>query len=55
MDRLERIIKVNDEFEFQLQKFIDVASNIKDEELRTRLIAQMIKCQKTLIDIMEKE
>ena len=39
--KLEKIIKENDEFEFELQKLLDISSNIENEDLRTRLIAQL--------------
>ena len=47
--KLEKIIKENDKFEFELQKLLDISSNIENEDLRTRLIAQFIKCQEIKI------
>ena len=34
--KLEKIIKENDKFEFELQKLLDISSNIENEDLRTR-------------------
>ncbi len=52
---IERFIKENNEYEFELQKFLDIASNIKDEELRLRVMTQMIKCQEKLAEILENK
>lgn len=48
--KLEKIIKENDKFEFELQKLLDISSNIENEDLRTRLIAQFIKCQEIILN-----
>lgn len=42
------------EYLFELQKFIDIADNIKDQELKKLIIAQMLKCDKCLTNIAEK-
>ena len=55
MKKIAKIVKENENFEFELQKFMDISSNIKDEELRIRIMAQMIKCQKAMLEILEKE
>ena len=46
----EKIIKENDKFEIELQKLLDISSNIENEDLRTRLIAQFIKCQEIILN-----
>ena len=48
--KLKKIIEENDKFEFELQKLLDIASNIENEELRTRLISQFIKCQEIILN-----
>ena len=55
MKNIEKIIKENEKYEFELQKFIDISSNIKDEELKIRIVAQMVKCQKVMLEILKKE
>jgi len=37
-----------------LQKFLDIAENIEDEELRKSIIVQMIKCDKLLTELAEE-
>ena len=39
---------------FELQKFLDLADNIEDEELKKMLISQMIRCDRTLTGIAER-
>ncbi len=38
---------------FELQKFLDVVENVKDEELRKEIIAQMLKCDKRITQLAE--
>ncbi len=38
---------------FELQKFFDIAENIKDEDLKQRVIFQMLKCDKVLTNLAE--
>lgn len=38
----------------QLQKFFDLADNIQDEKLKKAVIGQMLKCDETLTQIIEK-
>ncbi len=38
----------------QLQKFLDLADNIADEDLRKRIIYQMHKCDETLTKMIEE-
>lgn len=55
MNKLRKIINENKTYEFELQKFIDISSNIQDEELKIRIMAQMIKCQNLILEILKKE
>ena len=45
----------NKKYLFELQKFLDLADNIEDEELRKIIISQMLKCDKCLTEIAEDE
>ena len=38
---------------FELQKFLDIVENVKDEELRKEIIAQMLKCDKRVTQLAE--
>lgn len=38
---------------FELQKFFDVVENVKNEELRKEIIAQMLKCDKRITQLAE--
>ena len=44
----------NEQYLFELQKFMDLADNIENENLRKLIIAQMLKCDKRLTIIAEK-
>lgn len=44
----------NEQYLFELQKFMDLADNIENENLRKLIIAQMLKCDKRLTIIGEK-
>lgn len=44
----------NSQYLFELQKFLDLADNIEDENLRKLVISQMLKCDKCVTDIAEK-
>lgn len=44
----------NEQYLFELQKFMDLADNIENENLRKLIIAQMLKCDKCLTSIAEK-
>lgn len=52
--KLEKIIKENDKFGIELQKLLDISSNIENEDLRTRLIAQFIKCQEIILNHIQE-
>ena len=48
---------INSQYLFELQKFLDLADNIEDEDLRKLIISQMLKCEKCdkcVTDIAEK-
>ena len=44
----------NTQYLFELQKFLDIADNIKNENLRKDVIAQMLKCDKRLTQLAEE-
>ena len=44
----------NEQYIFELQKFMDLADNIENENLRKLIIAQMLKCDKRLTIIAER-
>ena len=44
----------NSQYLFELQKFLDLADNIEDENLRKLIISQMLKCDKCVTSIAEK-
>ena len=45
----------NSQYLFELQKFLDLADNIKDSELRKLIIYQMIKCDKCITNIAKEK
>ena len=44
----------NKQYLFELQKFLDLADNIKDENLKKVIIYQMIKCDQCITNIAEE-
>ena len=44
----------NSKYLFELQKFLDLADNIEDENLRKLIISQMLKCDKCVTNIAEE-
>lgn len=44
----------NSQYLFELQKFLDLADNIEDENLRKLIISQMLKCDKCVTNIAKK-
>ena len=44
----------NEQYLFELQKFMDLADNIENENSRKLIIAQMLKCDKRLTIIAER-
>ena len=43
----------NIEYLKELQKFFDVVENVKNEDLKMRIIYQMLKCDETLTKLAE--
>ena len=39
---------------FELQKFLDLVDNIEDENLRKRIINQMLRCDRHVTNIAEE-
>ena len=46
--------KTNQKYLFELQKFLDIANNIPDEDFRHRLICQMLKVDETLTKMLQE-
>lgn len=44
----------NEQYLFELQKFLDLVDNIKDENLKKMIINQMIKYDKCITNIAEE-
>ncbi|MCI8640778.1 MAG: hypothetical protein HFJ59_02745 [Clostridia bacterium] len=44
----------NQQYLFELQKFLDITDNVEEEKLRKLIIYQMLKCDKCLTKIAEK-
>lgn len=44
----------NTQYLFELQKFLDLADNIKEKELRDLIVGQMIKCDNCITRLAEK-
>lgn len=54
-NKLFENIKIKDEkYLEELQRFLDFADNISNEDLKKRMIYQMLKCDKVLTEIFEK-
>ena len=51
---LEKRKKEDKKYLFELQKFLDIVSNVKDDELKERIVNQMIKCNERLGEIIEE-
>ena len=51
---LEKRKKEDKKYLFELQKFLDIVSNVKDDELKERIVYQMIKCNERLGEIIEE-
>ena len=45
----------NKEYLLELQRFLDKADNIENEELKNDIIEQMLKCDKILTKIAEEK
>lgn len=55
IENLKNIKEKDKQYLFELQKFLDTASNIKDEGLRTRVITHMLKCDDILTKLYQKQ
>lgn len=44
----------NEQYLYELQKFLDLTDNIKDEKLRKQIVSQMLKCDKCVTNLAEK-
>lgn len=44
----------NEKYLFELQKFLDKAENIEDDELKQSIINQMLRCDKILTELAEE-
>ena len=44
----------NEEYLRELQKMLDIIDNVKDENLKSRIIAQCLKCDNILTEISEE-
>ncbi len=44
----------NTKYLFELQKFLDLADNIEDENLKRLIINQMLKCDRCVTNIAEE-
>lgn len=45
----------NDEYLYYLQKFLDIAENIKNEDLKKDIIKAMLKCDEILTKLAEQQ
>ena len=43
----------DEQYLFELQKFLDISENIQDEELKKEVIAQMLKCDRIITKLAE--
>lgn len=43
----------NEEYLFELQKMLDTIANVKDDDLRDRIIKQCLKCDNILTELSE--
>jgi len=46
--------ETNEEYLYELQKFLDIADNITDERLKLDVIYQMLKCDEVLTKMIEE-
>lgn len=46
--------RTNAKYVCAIQKFIDIANNIEEEQLRKKLIYQMLHCEKIITEIAEE-
>ena len=50
---LEKRKKEDKKYLFELQKFLDIVSNVKDDELKEIIVYQMTKCNERLGELIE--
>lgn len=55
INNIKQIKEKDKKYLFELQKFLDTASNIEKEDLRTRVIMQMLKCDDILTKLYQKQ
>lgn len=53
-NEIENFKKTNEEYVKQIERFLDIASNIQDKDLQERIIFQMLRCDKILTDMTVK-
>lgn len=44
----------NEQYLYELQKFLDLTDNIEDAKLRKQIVSQMLKCDKCVTNLVEK-
>ena len=44
----------NEQYLYELQKFLDLTDNIEDEKLRKQIVSQTLKCDKCVTNLAEK-
>ena len=44
----------NEQYLYELQKFLVLTDNIEDEKLRKQIVSQMLKCDKCVTNLAEK-
>ena len=44
----------DEQYLFELQKFLDLVDNIEDIEFRKLIISQMLKCEKSVTNVAEE-
>lgn len=55
INNIKQIKEKDKKYLFELQKFLDIASNIEKEDLRTRVIMQMLKCDDILTKLYQEQ
>lgn len=55
INNIKQIKEKDKKYLFELQKFLDTASNIEKEDLRTRVIMQMLKCDDILTKLYQEQ
>jgi len=52
--QIQKQKKTNQKYLFEMQKFLDIANNIQDEDFRYRIIFQMLKVDETLTEVLQE-